>query len=140
MEKKLYITAANFDTGKCACFTEGELVPRIMASCTIPVIFEPLKIEGVRYVDGGLFKNFPVTPIRPMCGKIAGVNVNPYLTDEHKENILYVAAKSFQYVFNANTTVDREQCDVLLEIDSVGKYKTLSSKGHPKYLILATRK
>lgn len=132
LEKKLYITAANFDTGKCACFTEGELVSRIMASCTIPVIFEPLKIEGVRYVDGGLFKNFPVTPIRPMCDKIVGVNVNPYLTDEHKKNILYVAAKSFQYVFNANTTVDREQCDVLLEIDSVGKYKTFELKRAPE--------
>lgn len=128
LKKTLYVVASNFDSGECEVFTKGELVPRIMASCTIPVVFEPLKVDGVRYVDGGLFKNFPVTPIREICDKIIGINVNPYLTNEHKDNMLYIAAKSYQYVFNANTAIDRQLCDILLEIDSVGKYKTFELK------------
>lgn len=134
LELPLYITASNFDTGECVVFKEGELVPRVMASCTIPVVFEPLKIEGVRYVDGGLFKNLPVSPIRPLCKKIIGVSVNPYLTDEHKDNMLYIAFKSYQYMFNANTVGDKRLCDLLLEIDDVNKYNMFDiDKGRALY-------
>lgn len=124
----LHVIASNFDKGEFEDFTTGELVPRIMASCTLPVVFRPLKINGTRYVDGGLFKNLPVSPIRPYCHKIMAINVSPHLIDEHKENILYTAAKSFQYVFKANTAEDKRLCDWLLEIDAVLKYKTFELK------------
>ena len=56
------------------------------------------------------------------------INVSPHLIDEHKENMLYVAAKSYQYVFKANTVDDIKLCDWILEIDSVLKYKTFDLK------------
>lgn len=124
----LHVIATDFDNGKFVDFTSGELVPRVMASCTLPVVFTPLKIEGVRYVDGGLFKNLPVSPIRDLCEKVMAINVSPHLIDEHKENMLYVAAKSYQYVFKANTVDDIKLCDWILEIDSVLKYKTFDLK------------
>lgn len=118
----LYITASNFDTGECTVFTSGELVPRVMASSSIPVVFAPTKIDGVRYVDGGLFCNFPVTPIRPLCDRIIGVNLNPYSNSDQNENVITVAVKSYQFVFNANTVADRAQCDLLLQLDDVNRY------------------
>lgn len=124
----LHIIASDFDKGEYVDFTEGEIVPRVMASCTLPVIFQPLKIDGTRYVDGGLFKNFPVSPIRPLCEKVIGINVNPHLVSDHKDNVLYVAAKSYQYVFKANTVQDRKMCDWLVEMDSVLKYSTFELK------------
>lgn len=124
----VHIIATNFDKGVYEDFTEGELVPRIMASCTLPVVFQPLKINGTRYVDGGLFKNLPVSPIRHLCEKIIAINVNPHLINEHKENMLYVAAKSYQYVFQANVSQDKAICDWLIEINSVLKYKTFELK------------
>lgn len=124
----LHVIASDFDNGKFVDFTSGELLPIIMASCTLPVIFEPVKINGVRYVDGGLFKNLPVSPIKGLCQKVMAINVNPHLIDEHKENMLYVAAKSFQYVFKANVVEDEKLCDWILEIDSVLKYKTFELK------------
>lgn len=124
----VHIIATDFDKGVYEDFTEGELIPRIMASCTLPVIFQPLKINGTRYVDGGLFKNLPVSPIRHLCDKVIAINVSPHLIDEHKENMLYVAAKSYQYIFKANADKDREISDWLLEIDSVLKYKTFDLK------------
>lgn len=124
----LHIIASDFDNGNFVDFTSGELVPRIMASCTLPVLFAPIKIDGTRYVDGGLFKNLPVSPIRDLCDKVMAINVSPHLIDEHKENMLYVAAKSYQYVFKANATEDIKLCDWILEIDSVLKYKTFELK------------
>lgn len=124
----LHIIASDFDKGEFVDFTEGDIVPRVMASCTLPIIFQPLKINGTRYVDGGLFKNFPVSPIRPLCDKIIGINVSPYLVSEHKENLLYIAAKSYQYIFKANTVQDSSLCDWLIEMDSVLKYRTFELK------------
>lgn len=124
----LHVIASDFDKGEFVDFTEGDIVPRVMASCTLPVVFQPLKINGTRYVDGGLFKNFPVSPIRPLCEKVIGVNVSPHLVTKHKENMLYIAAKSYQYVFKANTVQDRELCDWLIEMDSVLKYSTFELK------------
>lgn len=136
----LQIIASNFDTGEYEVFTEGELVPRILASCTIPVIFPPIKIDGTRYVDGGLFMNLPVTPIRPLCETIIGINVNPYLTDDEKDNILYVAAKSFQYIFNANTANERHLCDILLEMDDVEGFNTFDLGNAKKIYHIGCRK
>ena len=140
LEIPLHIIASNFDTGEYEVFTEGELVPRILASCTIPVIFSPIKINGTRYVDGGLFMNLPVSPIRPLCDTIIGINVNPYLTDDGKDNILYVAAKSFQYIFNANTANERQLCDILLEMDDVDEFNTFDLGSAKKIYHIGCRK
>lgn len=124
----LHIVATDFDHGACTVFTEGDLVPRVMASCTLPIVFRPLFVDGIHYVDGGLFKNFPVSPIRPLCERIIGINVSPHLVDKYEDNMLYIAAKSYQYIFKANAVYDRALCDLLLETDAVSRYKTFELK------------
>lgn len=120
--------AADFDMGVCKVFTEGELVPRVMASCTIPIVFKPIIIDGVRYVDGGLFKNFPVSPIRDVCRKVIGVNVCPKLVEEYDDNILHVAVRSYQFMFKQNAVEDSKLCDLLLEVDSIDEYNIFDMK------------
>lgn len=128
----LYTVAADFDNGLCKVFTEGELVPRVMASCTIPIVFKPIMIDGVRYVDGGLFKNFPVSPIRDLCRKVIGVNVCPKLVEEYDDNILHVAVRSYQFMFKQNAVEDSKLCDLLLEVDSIDEYNTFDLKNAHK--------
>ena len=57
----------------------GPIVEAVTASCSIPIIFSPVVINGVHYVDGGLFHNFPVSIIREECERIIGVNVSPLI-------------------------------------------------------------
>ena len=123
-----YAVASDFDNGLCKVFDEGELVPRIMASCTIPIVFKPIIIDSVRYVDGGLFKNFPVTPIRDKCLKVIGVNVCPKLVEEYEDNILHVAVRSYQFMFKQNAVEDSKLCDLLLEVDSIDEYNIFNLK------------
>lgn len=124
----LYTVAADFDNGLCKVFTEGELVPRVLASCTIPIVFKPIKIDGVRYVDGGLFKNFPVSPIRGLCRKVIGVNVSPKMVEEYEDNVLHVAVRSYQFMFKQNAVEDSKLCDLLLEVDSIDEVSTFDLK------------
>ena len=96
----------------------------VTASCSIPIIFSPVVINGVHYVDGGLFHNFPVSIIRDMCERVIGVNVSPLVPQKYKQTIFHIAERSYHYMFRANTLEDREMCDVLIEAEEFGMYKT----------------
>ena len=120
----MVIVATDLDNGKSHEFREGPLVDAVTASCSIPIIFSPVAIGGVHYVDGGLFRNFPVSVIREVCERVIGVNVSPLLPQKYKQTLLGIAERSYHYIFQANTLEDRELCDVLIESKQVGLYKT----------------
>ncbi len=117
----LRAVATDFDHGTYHVFDHGELAPRIMASSCVPIFFEPIVIDGTHFVDGGLFKNFPVSVIREECDFIIGVNVSP-LISEYKESLKFIAERSYQYISKANTIDDKAACDVLIEVEEALKY------------------
>lgn len=120
----LVIVATDLDNGCSKEFRSGILVDAIVASCSIPIIFSPVLIDGIHYVDGGLFRNFPVTTIRDECERVIGVNVSPLMPHRYKQTIFHIAERSYHYIFQANTLEDREACDILIEATEVGLYKT----------------
>jgi len=96
----------------------------VTASCSIPILFSPVLIGGIHYVDGGLFRNFPVSVIREECERVIGVNVSPLIPQKYKQTLFHIAERSYHYLFRANTMEDREMCDVLIETEQFGQYKT----------------
>ena len=120
----LVVIATDLDNGESHEFRSGPLVEAVTASCSIPIIFSPVVINGVHYVDGGLFHNFPVSIIRNECERVIGVNVSPLIPQKYKQTIYHIAERSYHYMFRANTLEDREMCDVLIEAEEFGMYKT----------------
>lgn len=118
------IVASDFDHGKSVVFSKGEIVPRVMASATVPIVFVPTVIDGVHYVDGGVFKNFPVSVIRRDCRRVIGINVSPLVASEYKQTIPEIAFRSYEFMFRANTMLDRKKCDLLVEVEDALKYGT----------------
>lgn len=118
----MIITATNLDQGKPEHFTTGSLAERIAASCCMPVLFSPVQIDGINYIDGGVFMNFPVSLIRRECEKVIGVNVSPLVATEYKKNIVSIAMRSFQFMFKANTIGERLKCDLLIEPNNLEEY------------------
>ena len=60
---------------------EEHIYKQILASCSIPVAFSPVVINGKQYFDGGLFDNVPVKPlINAGCDKIIVIHLDklPY--------------------------------------------------------------
>lgn len=119
----IYICATNFEKGEEVVFTSGELVPRIMASCCVPVVFNLINIDGVHYADGGIFRNLPATPIRELCDILIGINVGPSIP-EFRESVVFVAQQSYDYMFRANMLEDKSLCDLLVETHDVSQYGT----------------
>lgn len=117
----LRVVATDFDHGRMQVFSEGELAPRLMASACVPIFFQPVEIDGTHYVDGGLFKNFPVSVIRDECRYIIGINVSPILP-EYRNSIRFIAERSYHYMSKANSVADKQLCDCLVEIEEALKY------------------
>lgn len=118
----LRIVATDLDHGCQHVFTEGPLAECVLASCSVPVLFHPVTLDGINYVDGGLFRNFPVTIIRKECKTVIGVNLGVELNCGYKKTLRGVADRSWQLVFRQNAFVDQEACDILLENVRVAKY------------------
>lgn len=118
----LRIVATNIDEGCQHIFTQGPLVEAVAASCSIPVLFSPMEIDGVHFVDGGLLRNFPVTVIRKDCDRLIGVNLNPDREDGYNASLMGVAQRTWSLVFRQNANYDRKYCDVLLETPEVTRY------------------
>lgn len=99
LEIPVVVTATDFDHGQCVHFTRGEIARRVAASCCIPVLFAPVKIGGTYYVDGGVFMNVPVTPIRDMCDKVLALNVYKLVADEYSKNLAAIALRAYHSCF-----------------------------------------
>lgn len=118
------IVATDLDRGCSHEFRSGPIVEAVTASCCMPIVFSPVLINGVHYVDGGLFRNFPVSTIRDECEYVIGVNVSPLIPQRYKQTLWHIAERTYHYVFKANAIEDRELCDILIEAKEVGLYKT----------------
>ena len=122
LEIPVVVTATDFDHGQCVHFTRGEIARRVAASCCIPVLFAPVKIGGTYYVDGGVFMNVPVTPIRDMCDKVLALNVYKLVADEYSKNLAAIALRAYHFMFQANTFTELEKADLVIAPDGLGSY------------------
>ncbi|MDE7380802.1 MAG: patatin-like phospholipase family protein [Muribaculaceae bacterium] len=120
------ICATNFDKGTSKGWAKGEIVPRVIASCSIPIIFHPVKIDGSHYVDGGVLRNLPAWAIRNYCKTLFGVNCSPLKSHfQYKDSILDITLRSYQLMTKANTLQDLQLCDHVITLNqgtSIGTF------------------
>ncbi|MGF6778742.1 patatin-like phospholipase family protein [Paraburkholderia sp. GAS334] len=66
MVKPLGVVATDLKTGQPILFQRGNTGIAVRASCSVPSVFEPVKIGGHEYVDGGLVSPVPASFARKM--------------------------------------------------------------------------
>lgn len=107
-----YVCAADIEKGTSRAWTAGEITPRVMASCSVPIIFPPIRIEGNTYVDGGVLRNLPAWAIRSRCRTLLGSNCSPLDTSyTYRPTLLATAMRSYSLMSKANTLQDLLLCD-----------------------------
>ena len=87
----------------------------MLASASIPVIFEPQIIDGITYVDGGLFNNLPVDCIRDQCRFLIGVHVNRNDPEENIVGVKAIAERTFRLIFAKNVQESLDLCDFVVD-------------------------
>ncbi|MCE7700210.1 MAG: patatin-like phospholipase family protein [Methanobacterium paludis] len=125
----MYINATDMIHGKNVFFNSGPLLDVVIASCSVPIVFEPEEIDHVPYSDGGLICNFPVEILRNQCEYVIGVNVGPIDVDEkEKLTILDIAQRTYYFMRKANVLSVKDECDLLIEPPSIDKYGMFDSE------------
>ncbi|MEM8507121.1 MAG: patatin-like phospholipase family protein [Bacteroidota bacterium] len=72
--------ATNIETGKPVLLDQGYLPEAIIASGTLPSLFEPTEVNGQILIDGGVVNNYPIDEIRAKGADIIiGVDVQDAL-------------------------------------------------------------
>ena len=117
-----YVCVSNLNKGKWTILKEGNVIEAVAASSSIPLVFEPVNINGELYVDGGLLNNFPVEPLVVECDMILGSNVMPNTVKRDISGVGGVAERCFDLVVWNNSETRASQCDILIDIEGVGDF------------------
>lgn len=124
----LFVNATDFLTGQEKIFSSGTITDKVVASSSVPLIYEPTFIDGVPYVDGGLANNLCVAPLRPLCKVLIGVNVNPVKPWKDKSSLTDNLDRSLHMALRHNILKGRDECDFYIEPEELSKYYLFDSK------------
>jgi len=77
----LAVACTDLISGKLVVLREGSIAQAIRASCALPGIFAPVKLDGQVLIDGGMFETVPFRalaslPVDTSIGVHAGVDVS----------------------------------------------------------------
>lgn len=122
------VCATDLGEGVFKVFSSGRLIDRVVASCSIPIVFKPVKIDGIDYVDGGVLHNLPSRAIRDACETLIGVNCSPMGGHHHKNkgSILDIASRSYMLMSRSNALPDMEMCDIVIQTTDIADYKVFN--------------
>ena len=123
-----YIGATDFSKGIPVEFHTGDIAEVVMASCCIPIVFKPIVIDGIPYVDGGVLRNLPAWILRDKCEELIGVNCSPLLHHTCKESILDIALRTFMLMERSNQAEDIAMCDLHVEMPEIANYQVFNLK------------
>ncbi|MEM1215229.1 MAG: patatin-like phospholipase family protein [Bacteroidota bacterium] len=124
LKKPLYVAITNANTGKLEIVSDGPLYQVLMASCCIPLLFQPIEIAGQLYIDGGILSNLPVTPIRDKADFVIGVNVVPQqiIPSDELTGFFTLSFRVFDLGILSNSRPESARCDHLIEPARLGEY------------------
>lgn len=93
----LCVVATSLDKGEEVVLDSGNLIEAILASCAIPGVFPPVEIDGIRYVDGGVTDNVPISvAVEKGADTIYVINVG-WINEREKmiRNVFDITVASF---------------------------------------------
>lgn len=120
-----FVAASNLTDGCCEYLNEGNLADVVVASCSIPMVFKPAKINNKIYIDGGFFDNLPVKPIRELCQNLIAVNVNPHKFDKDPSNVFSIGQRCFDITVWRNSANQINSADIFIDVEEAAKFRLI---------------
>ena len=103
-------------------YSDKGIIDYVVASASIPGVFDPVVIKNTTYVDGGVLNNLPAEILHQKgCNYIIGVDVLPFLPIE-KKSILDITLWSIRLMQHSNTQNGIKYCNWLIESNAIEKY------------------
>ena len=128
------VCATDFDNCRPVAFEEGPIGDCVAASCSIPIVFQPVKINGTTYVDGGVMRNLPAWAVRDKCDVLLGVNVSPMPGTKYRNTLIDIASRSYDIMSRSNAREDIAMCDITIQTRGISELNVFDIK--PKNKII----
>jgi len=78
-EVALHVVATSLHSGREQWFTNGHVIPALLASAAIPAVFPPVVINGEPYVDGAVVNNVPISRALELgCDRVIVMHVGNF--------------------------------------------------------------
>jgi NTE family protein len=128
----LYVSATDLNNAVPVYFSEGELIDKVIASASIPVLFNPVVIDNIHYVDGGVLDNLPLKPIEGLCSFMIGSFVNPVGREETISGLLQIAERTFMVSMSKEIRDKSKKFDLFIAPAELKNYKILDPEKGPE--------
>jgi NTE family protein len=115
LKTPMFIAIAELYEGRILYLNHGELIPAIIASCSIPVVFDPIESDHFLFVDGGILDNLPVKPLLDNCTHLIGVNVNPLGRIDKLNGLLNLIERTFLVMNAKDISQKKDLFDLYIE-------------------------
>jgi len=132
----LIVAATNLNDGKITYFSSGDLLEVIIASSSIPVLFKPVIIDNIEYLDGGIMDNFPIRPLQKKCEFLIGSHANPIGYVNKLTSMIAIAERTFYLSVASQVITKIKNLDLLIDPPELKDFNILDiSKGNEIYKI-----
>jgi len=121
----LSVTATDLNNGMAVYFSSGELIDPVIASASIPVLFQPVIINEICYVDGGVLDNLPVKPVENSCRVLIGSFVNPVGPLEKISGLISIAERTFMLSMSKEIMEKSKKFHLLIAPPELSNFKIL---------------
>ena len=122
LQHELHFCITNIGDATYKIVNSGNLQDYVVASASIPGVFQVNYIDDGIYVDGGLLNNLPAETIRDKCRILIGVDVLPYFKKSEVKNATDVLIASMRMMIHANSIEGQKMCDHLIVSPGIKKF------------------
>lgn len=122
----LYVSATDLNNAKPVYFSKGLLMDPLLASASIPVLFKPVIIDNIHYVDGGVLDNLPLKPIENLCRFKIGSFVNPVGNEESLTSLIKITERTFMIMMAKEVIEKSKRFDLFISPQELKNYGILS--------------
>ncbi|NIJ51689.1 patatin-like phospholipase family protein [Dyadobacter arcticus] len=118
----LVINATDIILGEEVLFKNGELALPLLASCCIPGLFSPIRLQDRDLVDGGVLNNLPVENISNEVDYIIGSHCNPFNLDKPLKKTTEIIYRSLILAMHGKTRERFKKCNLLIEPPELSQF------------------
>jgi len=115
MKLPLGIVATDLRTGDGVLFRRGDVATAVRASSAVPSVFEPVRIAGKDYVDGGLVSPVPVRYAKQIgADLVLAIDISSRPEDAKTSDMLKVLLQTFSIMGKSISQLELVQADVVV--------------------------
>ena len=116
LKMPLGIVATDLRTGEGILFQRGSTALAVRASSAVPGVFEPVRIAGRDYVDGGLVAPVPVGYARQMGANfVIAVDISSPPDDSDNTGTLQIVLQTFAIMSKSINRYELKQADLVIK-------------------------